>query len=98
MAENETGSVIIGGEIIKFDRKLTKGGSPFATAIIAYGMNEWRVRFWKESLAMYGDLLVEGQTIMVTGKTDSWKGSVSVVCEHAATIEKFAKEMETNAS
>ena len=98
VAENETGSVIIGGEIIKFDRKLTKGGSPFATAIIAYGMNEWRVRFWKESLAMYGDLLVEGQTIMVTGKTDSWKGSVSVVCEHAATIEKFAKEMETNAS
>ncbi len=96
--ENETGNVIIGGEIVRVDRKTTKRGSPFATVTLAYGLNEWRVRFWKETLSMYGDLLSEGQAIMVTGPTDSWKGSVSVVCEHAATVEQFAKEMETNAS
>jgi len=96
--ETESGNVVIGGEIIKVDRKRTKGGSPFATVILAYGLNEWRVRFWKESLGMYGDLLSEGKTIMVTGPTDSWQGTVSVVCEHAASVEQFAKEMELDVS
>lgn len=96
--DTEHGNVIIGGEIVKVDRKTTKKGSPFATVILAYGLNEWRVRFWKESLEMYGNLLSEGSAIMVTGPTDSWNGTVSVVCQHAATIEEFAKEMEVNAS
>lgn len=98
VAEAEEGNVIVGGEIIKIDRKTTKRGSPFATVILAFGLNEWRVRFWKESLEMYGDLLSEGSAIMVTGPTDSWNGTVSVVCQHAATVEQFAKEMEVNAS
>jgi DNA polymerase-3 subunit alpha len=98
VAENEDGTVVVGGEIVRIDRKTTKRGSPFATVILAYGLNEWRIRFWKESLEMYGDLLSEGQAIMVAGPTDSWNGTVSVVCQHAASVEQFAKEMESNAS
>lgn len=96
--ESDSERVIVGGEIVRVDRKTTKRGSPFATVILAYGLNEWRIRFWKESLEMYGHLLSEGSAIMVSGSTDEWNGTVSVICEHAATVEQFAKEMEFNAS
>lgn len=87
-------NVVIGGEIISVDRKMTKKGSPFANVTVVFGLNEWRVKFWKESLSMYGEILSEGSAIMVAGTVDSWQGNLSVACKHAATIEDFAKSVE----
>jgi DNA polymerase-3 subunit alpha len=72
-------SVIVGGEITKFEKKLTKKGSPFANVTLVFEMNEWRVKFWSESLAQYEHMLEVGNAIMVSGKTDEFNGFVSVV-------------------
>jgi DNA polymerase III alpha subunit len=72
-------SVIVGGEITKVEKKLTKKGSPFANVTIVFEMNEWRVKFWSESLAQYEHMLEVGNAIMVSGKTDEFNGFVSVV-------------------
>ena len=72
-------NVIVGGEIHKVERKKTKKGSPFATITLVFELNEYRVRFWKEALGEYDDLLKVGNMIMVSGKTSEWKGNMSVV-------------------
>ena len=64
-------SVIIGGEITKVDKKLTKRGDPFANVTIIFELNEWRVKFWKEALAEYEDILKPGNAVMISGKTNS---------------------------
>jgi hypothetical protein len=44
-----------------------------------FELNEWRVKFWSESLAQYEHMLEVGNAIMVSGKTDEFNGFVSVV-------------------
>lgn len=87
-------TVIVGGEITKVERKQTKKGDPFANVTLVFEMNEWRVKFWKEALRRYGDLLVEGTTIMVTGKTDEWNGFFSVVANDVSDVEAVAEQMK----
>ena len=72
-------SVIVGGEIIKVEKKTTKRGDPFANITLIFELNEYRVKFWKEALAEYEEMLVVGNAIMVSGKTDEWNGFISVV-------------------
>ena len=72
-------SVVIGGEITRIDHKTTKKGAPFANVLIAFELNEWRVKFWKESLARYGHLLALHHCVMVSGKTSEFNGIVSVI-------------------
>jgi len=72
-------NVIVGGEITKVEKKQTKKGDPFANVTIIFEMNEWRVKFWKEALLTYEEILKPGNAVMVSGKTDSWNGYMSVV-------------------
>ena len=90
--------VVIGGEIIAVAEKLTKKGSPFANVTVVYGMNEWRVKFWADSLARFKPLLVEGSAIMVAGPVDKWNGNSSVVAKHVVSIEEYANQRLQDAS
>ena len=72
-------SVIVGGEIQKVERKQTKKGSPYANVTLVFELNEYSVKFWKEALLEYEDLLKIGNLVMISGKTDEWNGYVSVV-------------------
>ena len=83
--------VIVGGEITKIERKTTKNGKPFANVTLVFELNEWRVKFWTEALSNFGHMLVEGATIMVSGKTDEFNGFVSVV---AREVTDQLKEIE----
>ena len=85
-------SVIVGGEITKVEKKTTKRGDPFANVTIVFEMNEWRCKFWREALSRYDDLLHEGNTIMVSGKTDEWNGYISVVAREVTDVATLAEE------
>jgi DNA polymerase-3 subunit alpha len=86
-------SVIVGGEITKVEKKTTKRGDPFANVTLIFELNEYRVKFWKEALAEYEDVLVVGNAIMVAGKTDEWNGFVSVVARNVtADLESLADQ------
>ena len=84
-------SVIVGGEVTKVEKKTTKKGDPFANVTLVFEMNEWRIKFWKEALNKFDDLLHEGNTIMVSGKTDEWNGFVSVVARDVTDVAVLAE-------
>lgn len=79
--------VIVGGTITKVEIKTTKNGNPFANVNVAFEMNEWRVKLWSNSLAIFEEFLVVGKTIMVSGKKDEWQGFISVVCHDMQDVE-----------
>jgi DNA polymerase III alpha subunit len=86
-------SVIVGGEITKVEKKTTKKGSPFANVTIVFELNEWRIKFWKEALQTYEEMLHPGNTVMISGKTDEWNGFNSVVARDVTdNLEDLAKQ------
>lgn len=87
-------SVIVGGEVHKIERKKTKKGNVYANVTLIFELNEYRVKFWKEALVQYGDLLEEGRMIMVSGKTDEWNGYISIVAN--AVTDQFDELYKEN--
>ena len=75
-------NVIVGGKITSIDRKKTKKGIPYANITLVFELNEWRVKFWKEALLAYDQMLELGNMVMVSGKTDEWNGYISVVANN----------------
>jgi DNA polymerase-3 subunit alpha len=72
-------TVIVGGEITRFEVKNTRRGSPFANVDLIFELNQYRVKFWSEALEENYSKLAEGNTIIVAGKIDEWNGFRSVV-------------------
>lgn len=85
--------VVVGGEISKVEVKKTKKGDPFANVTIVFDMNEWRVKFWKQQLARFEDLLTEGNSILVAGSKNEWNGTISIVASTVTDVETYAAEL-----
>ncbi len=86
--------VICGGEITSAQFKQTNAGKDYANIRIAFESDEWSVKFWQETLQLYGHILVEGAEVMVAGRLNIWNDFRQVVAQHVVTIEEYFKEEE----
>lgn len=86
---NSGENVVIGGEIIKVEHKLTKTGKPFANVRIAFESDEFACKFWSGELSRFSDVLTVGNEVLVSGSKDVWNDFESIVVDDLTLISDF---------
>lgn len=89
--------VICGGDIIDVSETTVKNGrtkgQQMAFVTLAFGMNSYRCTFFPQDWNRFKHL-IEGGTMMVQGKKDTWRGTVSVKVDLAIDIPTWVENVQ----
>ena len=90
---DDSDPVVVGGDVIDVRLTETKkgknSGAQMAFVTVAFGINQWRCTFWPEKWSRYKQI-VDGGTVMIAGRKDTWRGTSSVIVNEAIDIETWA--------
>lgn len=89
--------VIAGGDVVEVKKTtIRKGkaqGQEMAHVTLAFGVNQYRCTFFAREWKTYREA-IEGGSIMVVGKRNSWRGSISIKVDQAMAVRDWAHAIE----
>lgn len=83
--------VNVAGEVVEVKRKKTKKGDPYAFVRLWFDGQDIETVFWSEQLSRYKDLLTEGNAILLRGKWQEDRRSLTVT--RADSVSRLAAQL-----